>query len=549
MSKSNNTNPFSTWGFDETKYVNVYPTDYVDLGVVVDNKRILFASKNIGAETITDYGDYYAWGEVETKGEYGWSTYKFNPSGDGETFTKYNATDGKTVLDADDDIVHVVMGGDWRMPTYVELSGLINQTTNEWVTNYQDSGHNGWLFSGNGNTLFIPAAGCWNGASLIYVGSYGSVWSRSLNTSNVAYGRGLYFISSAIITSYDDRFFGFSARGVMAIDDNKYKYPNIPFEKKLFGSVLDKEKYKNNIASTPEFQVKTLNGEEYGMTESFGTNNESESYTQVATNAYGFRKSLQPKYEMSESLDYYGIHADDWGLYGEPETIPDDEIWYTSSDGNIVTPYKTNVFGANIVSNTYENGVGIITFNGDVTSIGNQAFYNCTSLTSVTIPNSVTSIGNNSFISCTGLTSINIPNSVTSIGDSAFQGCTYLTSVTIGNSVTSIGHGAFDSCTSLTSVTIGNSVTSIGNGAFASCTGLTSITIPDSVTSIGGSAFYVCTNLASITFLRTTPPTIQDTSTFPNNATIYVPSGSVNAYKTASFWSTYASRIQAIPVE
>ena len=135
----------------------------------------------------------------------------------------------------------------------------------------------------------------------------------------------------------------------------------------------------------------------------------------------------------------------------------------------------------------------------NVTSIGEKAFYGCTGLTSVTIPNSVTSIGGYAFWYCTGLTSITIPNSVTSIGDCAFYGCTGLTSVTIPNSVTRIGWYAFYGCSSLTAITIPNSVTSIGDGSFFDCSGLTSVTIPNSVTSIGIEAFWGCTGLTSVT--------------------------------------------------
>ncbi len=163
-----------------------------------------------------------------------------------------------------------------------------------------------------------------------------------------------------------------------------------------------------------------------------------------------------------------------------------------------------------------------------VTSIGNDAFYGCTSLTSIEIPNSVTSIGDWVF-TCTSLISINIPNSVTSIGDYAFSNCTSLTSINIPSSVTSIGNWAFYGCSSLESITvesgneyyhsidnciietatntlivgcknsiIPNSVTSIGNDAFYGCTSLTSIEIPNSVTSIGWYAFCGCTSLTSI---------------------------------------------------
>ena len=206
-------------------------------------------------------------------------------------------------------------------------------------------------------------------------------------------------------------------------------------------------------------------------------------------------------------------------------------ITYTSTDGNIVTPYATDVFGANIVSNTYENGVGTITFDGPVTSIGDQAFRWCNSLTSITIPNSVMSIGGRALSHCTSLTSITIPNSVTSIENSAFRGCSSIVSMSvkssnttydsredcnaiietatntliagcqntiIPNSVTSIGEWAFGECSSLTSITIPNSVTSVGERAFQGCSSLTSITIPNSVISIGDNPFGLTDSLTTI---------------------------------------------------
>ena len=241
---------------------------------------------------------------------------------------------------------------------------------------------------------------------------------------------------------------------------------------------------------------------------------------------------------------------------------PSDEIWYTNgSTTNPTTPNNTNAFDANILSNTYyeDSERWVIKFDGKVTTIGNYAFYNCSSLASVTIPDSITMIGNYAFDDCSNLESITIPDSITTIGNSAFSGCSCLTNVLItdlsawckidfGNEyanplsysanlylnnqlvtvfvipsditeiksyafndcnslikliipdgVTTIGERAFYYCRSLTSVTIGDSVTEIGNSAFYNCSSLTSVTIGNSVTSIGYSAFDGCSSLTSVT--------------------------------------------------
>ena len=179
--------------------------------------------------------------------------------------------------------------------------------------------------------------------------------------------------------------------------------------------------------------------------------------------------------------------------------VPNNQIWYTSYNGQVVTPYYTDAFGANIQSNRYSDGKGIITFDGDVTMIGVLAFQNCSNLTSVNIPDSVTEIGRRAFVNCTSLRSITIPDSVTTIGDYAFEYCKSLTSVNIPDSVTEIGDEAFRDCYGLTSITIPDSVTTIGERAFKNCDSLTSVNIPDSVTTIGEGAFAYCNNITEFT--------------------------------------------------
>lgn len=181
-----------------------------------------------------------------------------------------------------------------------------------------------------------------------------------------------------------------------------------------------------------------------------------------------------------------------------------------------------------------------------VTKMGSSIFQSCHSLTGITIPNGVTSIEMWTFNQCRSLTSITIPNGVTSIGDYAFGYCTGLTSIELPDSATSIGNYAFWGCSGLTSIDIPNSVTSIGQEAFRLCYGLQSIDIPDSVTSIGEGAFSNCSGLTSISCLAITPPTLGSGAfNYTNNCPIYVPAASLTDYQTA--WSTYASRIQAIP--
>ena len=188
-----------------------------------------------------------------------------------------------------------------------------------------------------------------------------------------------------------------------------------------------------------------------------------------------------------------------------------------------------------------------VTIPDGVTIIRDYAFYNCYSLASVTIPDSVTSIGGYIFYNCYSLASVTIPDGVTIIRDYAFYNCYSLASVTIPDSVTSIEYSVFRYCYSLASVTIPDSVTSLLGTVFRDCYSLVSVTIPDSVTSIGGYIFYDCFGVKEYHLLPTTPPSLANANAFngiPSDCIIYVPVGSLEAYRTATNWSTYADQIR-----
>ena len=227
-----------------------------------------------------------------------------------------------------------------------------------------------------------------------------------------------------------------------------------------------------------------------------------------------------------------------------------DGIWYNLNERT----QQAEITFKGINSWDYEEYSGVITIPATVThegilysvvSIGDYAFSYCYNLTAIIIPDGVTSFGNYSFCDCSNLTAITIPEGVTRIGDGAFRGSS-LTAITIPKGVTSIGYQTFYGCI-LTAITIHDGVTSIGDCAFYYCNNLISITIPNGVTRIGDAAFSDCESLIVITCEAETPPTIGGSYTFHNvnkSIPVYVPTSSVEAYKSAEYWNEFTNFIE-----
>ena len=191
--------------------------EWVDLGLP---SGTLWATCNVGANSPEEYGDYFAWGETTTKSSYSWSTYKYC-KGSSSTMTKYctssyyGTVDNKTELEPSDDAATVNWGSGWQMPSKEQCQELINSsyTTTTWTTRNGKYGRK-ITSKSNGNSIFLPAAGCRNDTSLNSAGGSGYYWSRSLETSSSYFAYYQSFNSSYIHTFLDCRYFGQSVRPV-----------------------------------------------------------------------------------------------------------------------------------------------------------------------------------------------------------------------------------------------------------------------------------------------------------------------------------------------
>lgn len=293
-----------------------------------------------------------------------------------------------------------------------------------------------------------------------------------------------------------------------------------------------------------------------------------ESFTCLAENVPAMGNNVFEEASQSTAVLYVPYSsreayktADQWKEFGEilpvgtiyHEKCGDNADFYMCKDGTLIVSgvgeMKDYLTSGDIPWYEYLRDVKSVIIDEGVTSIGSWAFRNCENLTSVIIPESVTSIGDEAFYGCTSLISVNIPNSVTSIGNYAFAYCSNLKSVDIPGSVSMIGNAAFKGCANLSSVIIPEGVSSIGNSAFEFCTGLTSVSIPKSMKTIGTEAFRGCSNLSTVICYAETPPSLGSyvfLASPQSIATLYVPSNTVKAYKSAQQWKDFRN---ILPIE
>ena len=467
----------------------------IDLGLPSGTK---WACCNVGADDPSVYGGCYAWGETKGKLRYDWDSYQYG------NFSYSCQSLGDDIAGTNYDVAHVLWGGRWVIPSLEQIKELLdNCSSTECLINNV----RGQKFTGpSGNSVFLPYAGyCssydpYNNVSAS--GSAGFYWSSNPSSIGKAY---MLQIGSSLKWDSKDRYLGYSVRPVC----------------------------EPEIITFSDQEVKRI------CVENWDTNNDGDlSVTEAAAVT-----SLDNKFESSEISSF-----DELQYFTGLTSIENGAFICCESLASIIIPNNVTSIGDEALKGCIS--LTSVTIPNSVVSIGEHAFFDCPSLTSVTIPESVTRIGNCAF-GWSAITSINIPASVTNLGTEYFYGCDNLTTITVSS-----GNPVFDSrdnCNAIIETSsnkliagckntvIPNSVSAIEQGAFSFCT-FTSINIPSSVTSIGDEAFSSCISLTSVT-VEWKEPLVVPKYTFAESsadqAILYVPIGTVTAYKNADVWKDF----------
>ena len=446
--------------------------EIVDLGLSVK-----WASWNLGASSPEEYGDYFAWGEIEPKADYPWETYlwgngtsitsitKYCPSSNTDYWDGTGSPDDKVLLNCEYDAAHVNWGGSWRMPTDEEWTELRDNCTWIWTDDYNGTGVAGRIVTSNKSgysdkSIFLPAAGNKYDDIPYSAGSYGTYWSSSLNTEHPYSAWSMGFYPNIVYWYYDYRYGGQSVRPVF--DDDE---PN-PEDIIQFADPVAK----------------------YACVEKFDTNHDGEvSYAEAAA---------------VTSLD---------GLFTDWNTVTSfDELEYFTSVTTIGTAMQglSNLSSVVIPRNVTSiselafrncSALSSVVFKTTaLTTIGKYAFQSCSSLVSISLPSTIVSIGDYAFDGCFRLQSFSVPSGVKSLGSNCFQRCTALFCIELPSSLGVINNYAFDHCSSLQSIDLPGNLYKIGDYAFRACSSLVSVSIPNTVTSLGAGVFYECGILETV---------------------------------------------------
>lgn len=358
------------------------------------------------------------------------------------------------------------------------------------------------------------------------------------------------------------------------------------------GCNLSSVKIPNTITSIGDFAFDRCNS-------LVNVSVENETPLDINFNTFSNRENITLYVPTSSIAAYKAANYwKDFNVIGSPIEFTDDAVeslcitnWDADENGNLNKDEANTItdLGTVFANNTDITSFDELQYFTGLTSIGEQAFYYCSNLKSIIIPENVTTIGNRAFYVCSGLKSLRIPANVSSIEDRAFAYCSGLETIevdennqyydsrnscnaliqtssntllvgckntVIPDGVTSIAEGAFRGCTELTKIVIPEGVKTIGASAFRGCTGLTSVSLPSTITSIGNyafSAFDEVYNLTTVSVGMTSPVAIAS-EVFPNraNSILYVPKGSRPAYKAANYWKEFKQIIEledGVPVK